>query len=273
MIVTAFLALAGSLGASLRSSLHAMKSPTAAHKEKANQAQPNQPAQTESQPTPLPIGPIDRYVIAGGGGTSSGGHLTQTGTIGEVSASGDQTGGTFALKGGFWTTLNEASTTPTPTPTVTPTPTPTPTVTPTPTPSPTPTPTPTNQLQLLLDSSGPDSQQAAAVESVSFLRDPFKLVNEANFFTQANDRNTRIILFAINLSLDPSEPPSTVKVHLVDANSFSFDVAAEDVHQVPNFPFTQVVFRLPDNLSAGRCTLAIEVHNQLSNSATIRIRE
>ena len=273
MIASVFLALAGSLGASLRSSLHAVKPPTATHKEKAIQPQPIRPAQTESQTAPLAIEPIDRNVVAGGGGTSSGGGLTQTGTIGEASASGDQNGGTFTSKGGFWNTLDEPSATPTPTPTATPTPTPTPTVTPTPTPSPTPTPTPTNQLQLLLDSSGPDSQQAAAVESVSLLRDPFKVIDDGNFFTPPNDRNTRVMLFALNLSLDPSEPPSTVTVHLLDANSLSFDIAAEDVRQIPNLPFTQVVFRLPDNLLAGRCTVNIQVHNQISNSATFRIRE
>jgi hypothetical protein len=125
----------------------------------------------------------------------------------------------------------------------------------------------------LLDSSGPDSQQAAAVESVSFLRDPFKVIDDGNFFTPPNDRNTRVMLFALNLSLDPSEPPSTVTVHLLDANSLSFDIAAEDVRQIPNLPFTQVVFRLPDNLLAGRCTVNIQVHNQISNSATFRIRE
>jgi hypothetical protein len=61
-----------------------------------------------------------------------------------------------------------------------------------------------------------------------------------------------------------------VRVHLLDANSFSYDLAAEDVRQVPNFSFTQVVFRLPDNLSVGRCTVTIEAHNQFTNSATFR---
>jgi hypothetical protein len=275
MIAGLLLALAGSFAASMRFSLNAEKRPAATSKENLDHSnpKPNQPARTESQPAGPSIGPIDPHVIAGGGGTSSGGTLTQTATIGEVSASTAQTGGTFTLKGGFWNQLDAATATPTPTPTPTATPTPTPTPTVTPTPTPTPTPSPTNQLQLLLDSSGPDPQQAAALDSVSFFRDPFKVVNDANFFTQPNDRNTRIILFAINLSLNQSEPPSTVRVQLLDANNVSYDVAAEDVRQVPNFSFTQIVFRLPDNLAAGRCTLAIQAHNQLSNSVTIRIRQ
>ena len=84
---------------------------------------------------PEAIGPIDPHVIAGGGGTSTGGTFSESGTIGEVSASNTQTGGTFTLNGGFWNTLLTTTT-------ATPTPTPSPTPTPTPSPSPTPTPPP-----------------------------------------------------------------------------------------------------------------------------------
>jgi hypothetical protein len=123
-----------------------------------------------------------------------------------------------------------------------------------------------------LDSSGPDPEQAAALDATLFLRDPFQVINEGNFFTQPNDRNTRVILFGSNLSLDPNEPPSTIKVHLIDANGLTFEVAVEDARHLPNFPFTQVVFRLPDGIAAGRCLVSIELHNQTSNIGTFRIR-
>jgi hypothetical protein len=79
--------------------------------------------------TPQAIGPIDHYVFAGGGGTSTGGNLSVTGTVGEVSASNTQTGGSFSLNGGFWnavsgTTVATSTPTPTPTPGASPTPTP-----------------------------------------------------------------------------------------------------------------------------------------------------
>src|SRR5262249_59501354 len=86
----------------------------------------------QSQPqaiTPQAVGPIDRYVISGGGGTSTGGNLIVNGTIGEVSATNAQTGGSFTLTGGFWNTVSTEAT-PTPTPSSSPTPTPTPTPTP-----------------------------------------------------------------------------------------------------------------------------------------------
>ena len=127
-------------------------------------------------------------------------------------------------------------------------------------------------MQLLLDSSGPDPEQAAALDATLFVRDPFQVINDGNFFTQPNDPNTRVILFASNLSLGTNEPPSTITVHLIDANGSTFDVAVEDARQIPNFPFTQVVFRLPDGLAAGRCLVSIGLHNQTSNTGTFRIR-
>ncbi len=150
-------------------------------------------------------------------------------------------------------------------------PTPTPTATATPGVSPTPTPTPTS-IQLILDQSGPASDQVAAVDSVLFLRDPFQVVNPANLLNQGTDRNTRVIVFALNLQLAQGEPSSAVVVNLVDSTNQSLDVPAADVRPVPNFDFTQVVFRLPDNLHVGTCTIKVKAHGQISNSGTIRIR-
>ncbi len=96
--------------------------------------------------TPQAIGPIDRSVFAGGGGSSSAGSIRVDGTVAEPSASKTMSGGSLTVTGGFWNALPATATpTPTPTPSATPTPTssPTPTPTPTPTPSPTPTASPT----------------------------------------------------------------------------------------------------------------------------------
>src|SRR2546423_2588749 len=45
---------------------------------------------------------------------------------------------------------------------------------------PAPTPTPSGPMQLLLDSSGPAANQVASLDSISFLRDPFSVLNGAN---------------------------------------------------------------------------------------------
>jgi len=107
---------------------------------------------------------------------------------------------------------------------------------------------------------------------VSFLRDPFQVANDENFFTQSTDRNTRVILFAANLQLAQGDPPATVVINLIDANNQSYNIPAEDERLVPGFDFTQVVFRLPDNLASGRCTVTISFRSQLSNPGAIRIR-
>src|SRR5215831_7526146 len=52
-------------------------------------------ATQQSTVTPQAIGSVDPHVIAGGGGTSSGGNITVAGTIGEVSASQPMSGGSI----------------------------------------------------------------------------------------------------------------------------------------------------------------------------------
>src|SRR5437660_5413498 len=89
---------------------------------------PRRQSQEPSQKviSPEAVGPIDRRVIAGGGGTSSGGSIKVEGTTGETSASKTMSGGSLTLNGGFWNTLATTAT-PTPSPTPTPTPNPSPT--------------------------------------------------------------------------------------------------------------------------------------------------
>src|SRR3989442_522523 len=124
------------------------------HNDERNGGRQNKLARVDSQqPTqqtfgPDAVGPINTHVVAGGGGTSSGGSIRVDGTIADPSAAKTMSGGSLTVSGGFWNALLVAATptpTPTPTPTATPTPTVSPTATPTPiaTPTATPTPTPT----------------------------------------------------------------------------------------------------------------------------------
>lgn len=129
-----------------------------------------------------------------------------------------------------------------------------------------PTPTP---LELLLEESG--STQAAALDSILFLRDPFPVVNAADLLNLGVDGNTRVIVFVMNLQLMQGETSSSVVVNLLDSNNQSYDVAAEDVRSLSNLGFTQVIFRLPNNIPAGTCTIKINAHGQVSNAGTIRI--
>jgi outer membrane protein assembly factor BamB len=125
---------------------------------------------------------------------------------------------------------------------------------------------------LLLDTSGPLSDQVAALDSLLFLRDPFPVVNDANLFTSAADRNTRVTLPVSNLQLMPGEPATSVIVNLIGSNNQSYNIPAEDVRPIPNLAFTQVIFRLPDNLATGICTVTVTAHGQISNPARMTIR-
>ena len=127
-------------------------------------------------------------------------------------------------------------------------------------------------LQLILDESGPDPNQAAAFESSLFARDPFHVRSLADAWRDlGSDRNTRVLVFVTNLQLNPGESASDVKVNLVDSNGQINEVNAEDVRLVPNTNFTQVTFRLPDNLAAGTCLVTVKAHSQISNTGIIRI--
>jgi hypothetical protein len=126
-------------------------------------------------------------------------------------------------------------------------------------------------LHLILDESGPAADQAAALESILSLRDPFQLQSIANWPSMGADRRTRVIVFASSLELFAGQPPSIVVVSLLDSNNQTFEVPAEDVRVMPNFPFTQVVFPLPATLSPGVCKVTIKAHGQISNTGTIRI--
>jgi hypothetical protein len=127
-------------------------------------------------------------------------------------------------------------------------------------------------LQLVLDDTGPALDQLAALDSLSFLRDPFPVLNLNDFLNLGSDSNTRVILFAANLQLAPGEAASSVTVNVVDSNSQTFDIPAEDVRPLANTPYVQVIFRLPNNLAIGTCRVRIKFHSQTSNQGTIRIK-
>jgi len=124
----------------------------------------------------------------------------------------------------------------------------------------------------MLDQSGPALDQVAALDSLLFLRDPFPVVNSADVLNLGVDRNTRVIIFVTNLQLAQGETSSAVIVNLVDNNNQNFDVAAEDVRFLSSIGFTQVIFRLPNSLGVGTCTIRVKAHSQTSNRGSIRIR-
>jgi hypothetical protein len=127
-------------------------------------------------------------------------------------------------------------------------------------------------IELQLEEASPIAGQAAALDALRFVRDPFPIVSVPELFASAGfDRNTRVMLFVRNLELNPGENSSAVIVRLFGSNSQLIDVFSEDFRPVPNTDLMQVVFRLPNNLPAGTCTVLVRSHGRFSNVGTIRI--
>ena len=126
-------------------------------------------------------------------------------------------------------------------------------------------------MELLLESMSPNVNQVAALDALLFVRDPFKVVSVPEAFAFGTDRNTRVMLFVRNLELNPGETSSAVIVRFVGSNNQIFNVQAENVQAVPNFDFTQVVVRLPNNLPAGTTTVVVAAHTRLSNTGTFQV--
>jgi hypothetical protein len=126
-------------------------------------------------------------------------------------------------------------------------------------------------LELLLEESGPVPGQAAAVDALLAVRDPFRVQGIPDFWPNVVDRNTRVAFYVRNLQLNPGETSSSVFVRFINGFSVVASVAAEDVRPIPNSEFTQVVVRLPNNLLPNTYTIQILAHSRLSNTGTIRI--
>ena len=126
-------------------------------------------------------------------------------------------------------------------------------------------------LELVLEESAPNPDQAAVLDSILAIRDPLSIVGIPEWMSTGIDRNTRVVLFARNLQLNPGESSSAVFVRFTGSNSQIFEVPAQDVRAVANSDLAQVTVRLPDNLAPGTCTVFIRAHTRTSNTGTIRI--
>jgi uncharacterized repeat protein (TIGR01451 family) len=126
--------------------------------------------------------------------------------------------------------------------------------------------------QLLIDQTGPAVDQLAALDVLTFLRDPFPVVNPNQLVNPPVDRNTRVAVFVTNLQFAQGEPASAVVVNIIGSNGVNYDLPAEVVGSVPNTDFTQITFRLPDTLAPGTCTIRVKFHAQTSNAGTVRIK-
>lgn len=115
-----------------------------------------------------------------------------------------------------------------------------------------------------------NSNRAIALDSVTFIRDPFLLTTSSNF---SSDQRTRLMLFATGLDLMPGESLSVVMAQAEDSAHQTYPLTVEYVGKVPNFDWlTQVNVRLPDGIpGAGDVSVSISLRGAMSNKVIIGI--
>ena len=115
------------------------------------------------------------------------------------------------------------------------------------------------------------TNRAAAVDSVMMVRDPFPFTPTTDF---SSDQRTRIILFALDIDLQPGEDAASVTVRAENSQHAIFSVPAEFVGKVPTASWlTQVNVRLPDELAnGGDVSMSVVYHGVESNKVLITIK-
>lgn len=124
----------------------------------------------------------------------------------------------------------------------------------------TPTPPPT----ILIEEG--TTNKAAALDSVTRLRGPFRVLNTNNF---SADQHTRVMLFTSNLGLTQPDPA----ILSVRANGILLTVEnVGTVSGVPGLDASYIIVRLPDGLPAGNLALTVTLNGVMSsNTATLEI--
>lgn len=122
---------------------------------------------------------------------------------------------------------------------------------------------------MLISEAGSDN--AVALDSPTFIRDPFPLTNLFNF---SADHRTRVMLFGMNMALMAGENSSAVTARAEDAALNVFPLTVEFVGPLPGVDgVTQIVVRLPDNTPTGQ-TLSISatLRGRTTNKVRVRVQ-
>jgi hypothetical protein len=130
---------------------------------------------------------------------------------------------------------------------------------------PPPPPVPTPVLLILAG-----SEDAIALESVTFMRAPFS-VNASTGV--GGEGRTRVILFATDVELQPGEGPGAVTAQAEDPRQQLYSLPVEFVGKVPDYDWlTQVIVQLPDVIPVGDIRITITLHGKTSNPVMVRLK-
>ena len=111
------------------------------------------------------------------------------------------------------------------------------------------------------------TNNALAVDSVTFVRGPFRLPDPHNF---SSDQRTRIILLTSNLGLRQSDlsDPTVLGVEVAGVN---LPVENVGIVSIPGLITSYIVVRLPDNVPTGLQEIKIKLHGVTSDARMITI--
>jgi hypothetical protein len=120
----------------------------------------------------------------------------------------------------------------------------------------------------LIDST---SDRAAAVNSVTLLRDPITIIDAYNLSV---DQRARLAFFAQSIDLLPAENMSLVTAQARDAQNVIYPLIIESVVKVPNMDWlNEVIVKLPDSLiGKGDVQVTITVRGIESQPVTVRVQ-
>lgn len=113
-----------------------------------------------------------------------------------------------------------------------------------------------------------DSTRAIAFDSVTHQREPFTTIAAVKL---GPDSATRVMLFAMNLNLQPGEDVSVVTAEAEDASHQLYILAVEHIGSVPDQPWaTSIVVRLTENMAdVGDVLVRVKYHGNTTNRVRI----
>ena len=113
------------------------------------------------------------------------------------------------------------------------------------------------------------TNNAAAIDAVTFVRGPFRLTNPNNSFF-GNDQRTRVMLFTNNLGLTQSalNDPSVL---VVEVPGFNLPVEAVGPLSITGLSSSYIIVRLPSNLPSGQHELKVKLRGLTSEAKTLTI--
>jgi O-glycosyl hydrolase len=116
-----------------------------------------------------------------------------------------------------------------------------------------------------------DTNRAIALDSVSFLTQPFSVVNTLNF---SADQRTRVLLLAANLEMLLGEDLSALSVQAVDSQNVVYSLSIEFAGKVPGYNWlSSVVVKLPENQSLnGDLSVGLSLNGVNSNAVVLAIK-